>query len=336
MRTLLTISLFLLIAQQCFSQKLSTEDYVKRYKDIAIHEMKRSGIPASITLAQGILESGSGNSKLAIDANNHFGIKCHKDWTGPKVYHDDDAKGECFRKYKSANESYLDHSNFLVGKKRYSLLFDLKKDDYVSWAHGLKKAGYATNPKYPELLIKLINEHKLYLYDKGNIHYNILASNINGLRVYFVKSAESTLSIAHKNNISLRKLARINNWNKDYQPKEGDIIFLEKKKRQCPHNWHHADGNETLHEIAHKYGIKTKYLVKRNEKPANFVANKGEKISLRKKKRHKQKGPKYYTVKKGDTLYSISRSFQITVDELKRLNRLKSNMIKVGSKLKLH
>jgi len=173
------------------------------------------------------------------------------------------------------------------------------------------------------------------LYDKGDLHYNSLSSNINGLNVHFVKNKESALSIGHNYNISLGKLAKINGWNKKHKPKEGDIVFLHKKKRKCPHKWHHADGQETLHEIAHKHGIKTKHLIKRNEKAADFIANKGEKIALRKRKGQKQKGSKFYTVKKGDTLYSISQSFQISVDELKRLNKLKSNVIRVGSKLKL-
>ena len=138
------------------------------FKDIAVQEMKRAGIPASITLSQGILESASGNSSLAKNANNHFGIKCHSDWVGPKIYHDDDEKQECFRKYKSADQSYRDHSEFLSKKKRYAFLFEYKINDYRSWAYGLKKAGYATNPKYPQLLLKLINDHMLYQYDKIN------------------------------------------------------------------------------------------------------------------------------------------------------------------------
>ena len=142
----------------------STTEYIAFFKAVAIHEMKLYGIPASITLAQGILESGSGRGRLARDANNHFGIKCH-DWTGPRVYHDDDKAQECFRKYNDPNQSYRDHSLFLAKRKRYANLFKHKPTDYKAWARGLKKAGYATDPKYPQKLISLIERYELYQYD---------------------------------------------------------------------------------------------------------------------------------------------------------------------------
>ena len=150
--------------QKAARNKITTEEYIATYKKIARKEMKQHGIPASITLAQGILESGNGNSELARRANNHFGIKCTKDWNG-KTYHiDDDKPNECFRRYKHPEASFHDHSAFLKSK-RYSGLFELDRDDYKGWAKGLKKAGYATNPKYPQLLINLIEKHKLYQYD---------------------------------------------------------------------------------------------------------------------------------------------------------------------------
>lgn len=146
------------------SKSNSTQDYINTYTKIAIEQEKQYGIPACITLAQGILESGSGRSRLATEANNHFGIKCHNDWKGKKIYKDDDKKNECFRVYDNAEQSYIDHSLFLVGKKRYADLFKLKITDYKGWAKGLKQAGYATNPKYPQLLIDIIE-----LYDLANI-----------------------------------------------------------------------------------------------------------------------------------------------------------------------
>lgn len=145
--------------------KFSTQDYIAMYKGIATRLSKKYGIPASIILAQGILESGNGNSELARFANNHFGIKCTKDWTGKTYYHDDDEPNSCFRKYPNVEESYKDHSDFLK-KKRYEALFSLDKDDYKGWAKGLKKAGYATNPKYPELLIGIIEKYNLYKFDE--------------------------------------------------------------------------------------------------------------------------------------------------------------------------
>jgi flagellum-specific peptidoglycan hydrolase FlgJ len=150
--------------QKAARNKITTEEYIATYKKIARKEMKQHGIPASITLAQGILESGNGNSELARRANNHFGIKCTKDWNGKTYYIDDDKPNECFRRYRHAEASFHDHSAFLKNK-RYSDLFGLDREDYKGWAKGLKKAGYATNPKYPQLLINLIEKHKLYQYD---------------------------------------------------------------------------------------------------------------------------------------------------------------------------
>jgi LysM repeat protein len=146
------------------AQRLTVEEYVEQFKDIAMNEMKRSGVPASITLAQGILESENGNSELVKKSNNHFGIKCKSNWTGETVTHDDDANGECFRAYTNAGDSYKDHSDFLKANQRYASLFNLDPTDYAGWARGLKKAGYATNPKYPDLLIKSIEQYNLQQY----------------------------------------------------------------------------------------------------------------------------------------------------------------------------
>ena len=149
----------------------NTFEYIEYFKDIAMQEMIDYGIPASITLAQGILESGSGKGRLAVEANNHFGIKCHK-WDGDKIFHDDDKKNECFRKYKNPQTSFRDHSVFLTTRSRYEFLFDFKIDDYVSWSEGLKKAGYATDPNYPQKLINIIERYKLYEYDKIVVNKN--------------------------------------------------------------------------------------------------------------------------------------------------------------------
>jgi len=158
-----------LIPGQLPDNKTTKEEYINLYKDIALEEMNMYGIPASITLAQGILESGHGNSNLAKKANNHFGIKCHKGWTGKTYHMDDDAEDECFRKYKNPYESFKDHSIFLSTRSRYEFLFDLEITDYQAWAKGLKKAGYATNPKYPQLLINIIEDYELHQYD---LQYN--------------------------------------------------------------------------------------------------------------------------------------------------------------------
>jgi flagellum-specific peptidoglycan hydrolase FlgJ len=196
-----------------------TLNYIRNYASIAVNEMHLHKIPASITLAQGILESGNGKSDLASKSNNHFGIKCHTGWKGQKVYHDDDAKGECFRKYQYVETSYHDHSAFLTKRKRYAFLFNYRTKDYKKWAKGLKKAGYATDKKYPNKLIKIIEDYKLYEFDKvkkNDFTYERpkrrkkdTGSVIS--KSYKVKKGDTLYSIARKLNISVTKLKQINN-----------------------------------------------------------------------------------------------------------------------------
>ena len=197
---------------------LNTEDYVKFYSNIAMDEMIQFGIPASITLAQGILESGAGKGRLAVQANNHFGIKCH-DWNGKKIYHDDDEEQECFRKYDNPEYSYRDHSLFLTNRGRYSFLFDLKKDDYKQWAKGLKKAGYATDPKYPQKLIDLIQRYQLYKYD------NIVLKKKN--KPYKVKKGDTLFSISEKFNMPIDAIIELNDL-KGNNLSVGQVIMIKK------------------------------------------------------------------------------------------------------------
>mgnify|MGYP002857606130 FL=1 len=196
----------------------NTEDYINYYSSIAMDEMIQFGIPASITLAQGILESGAGRGTLAVQANNHFGIKCH-DWTGKKTFHDDDKKQECFRKYDNPEYSYRDHSIFLSNRGRYSFLFDLKKDDYKKWARGLKKAGYATDPKYSQKLIDLIERYELYKYD------NKVLKKKN--KLYKVKRGDTVYSISKKFNMPVDLIIKMNNI-KDYELSVGETIIIKK------------------------------------------------------------------------------------------------------------
>mgnify|MGYP002859369647 FL=1 len=196
----------------------NTEDYINYYSSIAMDEMIQFGIPASITLAQGILESGAGRGTLAVQANNHFGIKCH-DWTGKKTFHDDDKKQECFRKYDNPEYSYRDHSIFLSNRGRYSFLFDLKKDDYKKWARGLKKAGYATDPKYSQKLIDLIERYELYKYD------NKVLKKKN--KLYKVKKGDTVYSISKKFNMPVDLIIKMNNI-KDYELSVGETIIIKK------------------------------------------------------------------------------------------------------------
>lgn len=187
----------------------STTEYIAFFKAVAIHEMKLYGIPASITLAQGILESGSGKGRLAREANNHFGIKCH-DWNGPRIYHDDDKDQECFRKYNDPNQSYRDHSLFLAKRKRYSNLFKHKSTDYKSWARGLKNAGYATDSKYPQKLISLIERYELYQYDifENSIKSDTSVGQLS--QTHTVKKGDTLYSISKRYNTTVERLKTLN------------------------------------------------------------------------------------------------------------------------------
>ncbi|WP_159021652.1 glucosaminidase domain-containing protein [Formosa sp. L2A11] len=188
----------------------NTSDYIQVFGPVAVEEMKFYHIPASITLAQGILESGSGKGRLAVEANNHFGIKCH-DWTGASIHHDDDEDQECFRKYKDAKYSYRDHSLFLSERKRYSGLFELDIDDYKGWAKGLRAAGYATDRKYPDKLIALIERYELYNYDSEVTgHTSKRAKSKSRKHVHYVVKGDTLYSISKRYNISIHELQKIN------------------------------------------------------------------------------------------------------------------------------
>ncbi|WP_138433030.1 glucosaminidase domain-containing protein [Winogradskyella algicola] len=191
----------------------STAVYIATYADIAKEEMRKYKIPASITLAQGILESASGKGRLAVKANNHFGIKCHG-WTGAKIYHDDDRSQECFRKYREAKSSYEDHSKFLTGRGRYSDLFKLEQDDYKGWARGLKKAGYATDRKYPDKLISLIERYKLYKYDQevlGSKEDSIKIVRVNsGTTIHIVAKGDTLYSLSKRYNTTVDAIKSMN------------------------------------------------------------------------------------------------------------------------------
>ena len=197
------------IALRRKSSSEKANDYILKFSSVAKEEMKKFKIPASITLAQGMLESGLGYGTLAKNANNHFGIKCHKGWKGKKIYHDDDEKGECFRVYKNAKKSYRDHSLFLSRRGRYSFLFDYKTNNYKAWARGLKKAGYATDPKYPQKLIDLIERYQLYRFDKRRF-FSKQSKSIK-ITYYKVKKGDTLYSISKKYDIPIKELIKNNN-----------------------------------------------------------------------------------------------------------------------------
>jgi len=297
--------------------KISVEDYILTYKDVAMDKMEAYGIPASITLAQGILESGSGNSELSRKANNHFGIKCHKGWNGKTFHMDDDAKNECFRKYKSPDDSYRDHSLFLTTRDRYADLFKLDIMDYKGWARGLKKAGYATNPKYPQLLIKIIEENNLHEFDKGitptyltekpyepavseavvteAVIYPVPASYElveiwetgrkvyinNGVKFIFVTAGDNFSDIAADFEIYSWQLPKYNEVDKKAQLKEGQMLYIEKKnKKNKEAGTHTVKAGESMHYISQLYGIQLRQLYKKNKMEEGSKAQAGKVLKL--------------------------------------------------------
>jgi len=287
------------------SREMSRAEYIKTYSDLAMKEMSRVGIPASITLAQGCLESGNGNSTLAVKANNHFGIKCH-DWTGRKVYHDDDKRNECFRSYPSAYDSYKDHSLFLSTRNRYATLFDLNPHDYRGWAKGLKKAGYATANNYSSLLIKIIEENKLYKYDlmvlEGGIGDEIETTEDlpehdyhttreilvnNNIEYIVTEPGDTPESLRKELDLYSNELYKYNNLYKGVKLEAGQIIYLQPKRRKAaPGNEiHKVEEAQTMYDISQRYGVKLKHLYRMNRMLEGEQPIEGAEIYLRKKKR---------------------------------------------------
>lgn len=276
-------------------ERITPEEYIETYKGIAISEMNKYGIPASITLAQGILESASGNSFLATEANNHFGIKCHRDWAGGKVYRDDDEKNECFRSYKNAKESFEDHSLFLKNRSRYAFLFEEDLDDYKAWAKGLKKAGYATNKKYPQLLIQLIERYKLYQYDsdKGfdeddfNADDYIISSPIlksdNGVKYIIAEAGDSFESLAKSTENRVGKLLEYNELTFEAKLKAGQKIYIQPKRKRSHRKTktHTVKAGESMYDISQEHAVKLKYLYKRNNLKVGVQPKPGQVIELR-------------------------------------------------------
>lgn len=450
------------------AQKITQKDYIEKYKYLAVSEMHRVGIPASITIAQGILESEAGNSKLARKANNHFGIKCHSNWDSTYSFiKDDDTKDECFRKYETAMESFIDHSEFLRNRPRYAFLFDLHQTEYVKWAYGLKSAGYATNPNYSRLLINLIKKNDLEKLDyitktqleEYQVNFNVstylnkinektktetnstqntnaLTSEpeieiINGLKSIVLNEVFLDISkIASQYNLSVKQLYKYNEIGPAFALNVGDRIFLEAKQKRAIAISHQVKRYENMWQIAQEHGIRLKDLYKKNLLPegsevaigqtlqlqetatqAPLTQNRSDIENLKRQKNERewrqklleqeakaearesklkaeiaqlekqleklQKGtpptvdttnllsqdeidaqrirtaynqkiknleeqkkntppkPKFHKVVKGDTLYNISQRYYITVDELKKLNGLKNNDIKLGMRLKV-
>ncbi|MDG0974114.1 MAG: glucosaminidase domain-containing protein [Crocinitomicaceae bacterium] len=283
--------------------KYTVEQYIETWSETAVNQMVEHGIPASVTLAQGILESSYGNSYLARNGNNHFGIKCH-DWTGPTIHKDDDTKNECFRKYKDAKDSYTDHSLFLTTRSRYAELFTLDKIDYSAWAKGLKKAGYATNPKYDKLIIELIEKHQLMQFDQqglliepapvnikidpdyiaDNSDKRKILVNANRTKYIIAQEGDTYYRIASEFGLTIRQLHRYNDFPKSKTTlSTGDFIYLMPKANKSKATAKiKVEEEKSLWIVSQEYGIKLKSLMDRNNiTSADALLASGDVIILR-------------------------------------------------------
>ena len=279
----------------------SHQAYIDQYKDLAIAEMLKYNIPASITLAQGLLESGAGQSELARESNNHFGIKCH-DWRGDRSFYDDDEKNECFRSYRDVYESYEDHSKFLARQPRYRSLFKLKKTDYKGWARGLKRCGYATNPAYAKQLINIIELYKLHRYDNAKKYDKFMVErssvkdvdtnlNLHPIHIYnknyYLKArpGDTFRSIGKEVGISYKKIAKYNERDKDDKLEPGEIIYLKKKQKKAEKTYkkrpHRVKAGESMYSIAQYYGIRLSSLYKMNDLSPDYSIQVGDLLRVR-------------------------------------------------------
>ena len=311
MRPFITFIL-LIISLNISGQKKNPdyEAYINKYRNLAIQQQQEYKIPASITLAQGLLETGAGKSRLAVQGNNHFGIKCKDDWPGGRMYHDDDEVGECFRTYKSAEESYIDHSKFLAFRKYYVSLFKLDLYDYKAWARGLQECGYATDKAYGTKLIGIIETYELYKYDRAKIVkkqtvkddiYEIIITppstknnddlnwrrriyQTNGIHYVTAQTNDTYELISSDTRLKLKKLYKYNETSPYNKLKSGDIIFLQAKKKYASKGTapHTVKSGESMHRIAQQYGMRIKSLYKLNKLKDSYVPKPGDKLKVRK------------------------------------------------------
>lgn len=301
------ISILLLAFQSVslFSQTDSAHwDYIARYSKAAITEMKYSKIPASITMAQALHESRYGTSELAVNANNHFGIKCQSEWTGKRYTYQDDDNNTCFRQYDSVGESFRDHSNFLMTRPRYAFLFELDPLDYAAWAYGLKKAGYATNPNYAPILIRLVEDYRLFLLDTiqpsvepiVSLAHNSIPNHVpeaaapesktfhrNRIDFYVVRPGDNIKKLTAELDLLNWEIRKYNEIPKKQDVRPGQLIYLQPKRRQAEagYTFHTVEKGETMYSISQMYGIKLNWLYKRNHMKYGTQPKKGQEIWLR-------------------------------------------------------
>ena len=288
--------LFFLLGMGFSVSAQSRREYIEKYNGLAIKKMIRDGIPASITLAQAIIESGGGTSSLAKSTNNHFGIKCHG-WKGECVRWYDDSPNDYFRKYETVEESYEDHSVFLQENPRYSVLFSYEKTDYESWAYGLQECGYATNPNYANILINCIENYELNIYDYKSLPSEKAKAKISfpeerGLRPTYIthgllyveaEADDSFDKIAYDMRFKVKDLLRYNEVPENFPLRKGDIVYLEikKKKADKPYSKYVVKAGDSMHRISQRYGIRLENLYKMNRKNPNYVPTEGDVLKLR-------------------------------------------------------
>lgn len=320
----LFLVLILFTATKNFAQQPSeaVNTYIIQFRDLAIEEMQRTGVPASIKLAQGILETEAGQSDLVLKSNNHFGIKCKTSWTGEKVYHDDDARGECFRKYASAEDSYMDHSNYLKNTPRYASLFTLDPTNYKGWAYGLKSAGYATNPKYPQILIKYIEQYNLN-------DYTLIALGRKGRPDDFAGKTQGTgdPSSIFLGNISVSSSVSANTSNQPVvkEVKEPEQVYPENEFSINNTRVVFVKSGVSLLSVAERYNVRYNWLLDFNDlKEGTSELQKDQLVYLQRKRKQGQK--EFHIVKDGEDLYTISQVEGLRLENLLVYNQLSMDM----------
>lgn len=329
---------FVLLAQQGLNDP--KQEYINKYYKLAMSEMYRTGVPASITLAQGILESASGRSQLATQANNHFGIKCHN-WQGERMFYDDDEKGECFRKYANPEQSFIDHSDFLRYRDRYKFLFDLKVTDYKGWAHGLSKAGYATDPKYAKKLIEIIEEYGLDIYDSPKkLAAEQRKAERKERKAESKKKSESNKQdkgedielLVPESPLSLETP-------KTFESKKRDVFAFSLSRKMYSQNgvpFVYANEGETYSQIAKSYNLFKKEILRFNDAKEDTPLASGTVVYVQAKKNKAAKGLEKHVVEEGESLRDISQRFGVKLSRLVKLNKLKSaEDIRHGDLIKL-
>lgn len=310
----------LLAGTKAFSQSritYTTNEYIARYSPIAIEHQEKYGIPASITLAQGILESNNGNGRLAVEANNHFGIKCKKNWTGMTISHDDDAKGECFRKYNTAEESYEDHASYLDTQPRYDSLFRHSETDYAAWARGLKAAGYATDPLYAEKLIRIIEENRLYLFDRGE---NPLEERVEQIVEVEEQIREEQPVTVEMPDAKSDAVVDIDNYTVALNSHNGYALQTVNGVGYVV-----AKQGDSYETIARAFKLSTKKLLKYNDVAAGATLGEGERVFVERKQARYVGADLYHTASEGESLRAVAQQYGVRLAKLAMLNRLSSD-----------